>query len=325
MMGLLLLLVAGILVSNQLFFRVNPGEQAVVLRFGRPQRLSNAGLHLRFPWPFEEVIVKSITQVNRIASDRLFMRRSDVGHVMLTGDENLVEVQFTVLWAIKDLKNYLFNARQPEATLSSLSESVVRDIVAQTPIASILAEGRSTINQQAHTDLQKLADEYGLGIRIQEVMMGRIDPPEDVIDAYRDVQRARADQERAINDAGAWAYDHVHGKRAVANEITTRAKAESARMAAHAEAKVAPFLAALSEYRLNPRVIRDQLVIDASESVLKGQSKVVLGSETAKSPMFIMPKETGGQAQETNGDTGSETPQAQLTAALSNMLTSKED
>lgn len=285
--GLAVLLFLG----AQLFFRVNPGQQAVVLRFGSPHRLLGAGFHIRLPWPFENVLVRSVTQVNRISSEALYRgyaQRTQTMDVMLTGDENLVEAQFTVLWVISDLRKYLFNARNPTETLRSLSESVVRDIVAQTPIARILAEGRSTINEKAHHDLQTLADDYGLGIRIQEVMMGRIDPPQQVIDAYRDVQRARADQERVTNEAEGWAHSYIYNARAEANGIVQQARGERARMEGEAKSQTAPFLAALEAYKRNPQVVHDQLKIAAAQRMLSASQKVILGHKQQK-PVFILP------------------------------------
>lgn len=288
--ALILTVALGLFLANSCFYRINPGQQAVILRFGRPDRLVGSGLHMCFPYPIENVIIRSITAVNRISSEVLFARRTDRGeHVMLTGDENLVEAHFTVLWVISDLQDYLFNARMPDETLKSLAESVVRDIVAQMPISKILAEGRGAINERAQRELQQLADQYGLGVRIQEVMMGRIDPPDPVLDAYRDVQRARADQERMVNEAEGYRHKYVFDKRAAANRLLQEAKTERAHLVARARERTYPFMQYLEQYRQNPAVMKQQMILAALEEILKNKNTVLLSSNKQKAPVLVMP------------------------------------
>ena len=272
------------------FYRIQPSEQGIVLRFGECVRTSGPGLNWHLPWPFEAVVIRDITAVNRIESGiplaHLFKNAGLSEHAMLTGDENLVEVNFTVLWVIKDLYHFLFSARDPEKILKSLAESVVREIVAQTPISLVLAEGRSVINQKAQAQLQKLADYYKLGVHVQEVMMGRIDPPRQVIDAYRDVQRARADQERMINDAEAYKNALVPQKRAEAVKMLREAEAVKVRYVADAKSKTAPFLKILPEYKAAPSVVKTQIEIATMAQILKEQEKIILSSGAKNVPIL---------------------------------------
>ena len=136
---------------------------------------------------------------------------------MLTGDENIVDINFTVFWLIKDAQSYLFNIRNPEATVKSAAESAMREIVGETPIAAALAEGRGKIESQTQALLQRILDSYGAGIQITQVQMAKVDPPAPVIDAFRDVQRALADRERLRNEAEAYR-----------NDILPRARGEAA-------------------------------------------------------------------------------------------------
>ena len=293
-----LFLVAGIFFLYVLsgFYRVQPNEQGVILRFGKVVGMSGAGLNWHIPWPVERVIVRDVTAVNRITSGvslqglRAHMRGAGVDeHTMLTGDENLLEVNFTVLWVIHDLKDFLFNATDPADTIKEAAESVVREIVAQTSIDRVLAEGRSFINKTAQERLQTLINHYGLGVRIQEVVMGRIDPPKRVIDAYRDVQSARADQERQINDAQAFQNSYIPKKRGEADAMVRSAKGNAARSVAVAKRRTEPFLQLLPGWVQNKQVISDQMRLQTIADLLESQRKIFIGSGGEKSVMPVLP------------------------------------
>lgn len=267
------------------FYRVQPNEQGVVLRFGKVVGMSGAGLNWHIPWPIEKVIVRDVTAVNRITSGislkgvRALMQDTGIGKdTMLTGDENLVEVNFTVLWMIDDLRAFLFNnAGDPDDTIKAAAESVVREIVAQTTIDRVLAEGRSFVNKTAQERLQNVLNYYGWGVRIQEVVMGRIDPPNRVIAAYRDVQSARADQERQINDAQAFQKSYIPKKRGESEEMVRAAKGEAAKLVALARQRAEPFLQLLPGWTQNKRVVYDQMRLQAIADLLMSQKKVFLG------------------------------------------------
>ena len=287
------------------FYRIEPSERGLVLRFGRVVRESSPGLNWHIPWPVETVIIRNVTRVQKtesgVGSTERQMRAEESGfqralllkesgiseHTMLTRDANLVEVNFSVLWTIKDIYAFLFGARDPGRTVKDLAESVVREIVAQTPISLVLAEGRSLVNQKAQESLQKLTDYYGLGIHIQEVMMGRIDPPSQVRDAYRDVQRAKADEERMVNEAEAYKNALIPEKRAYAAQILRKAEGEQAKLVAEARARTTPFLRLLEEYRHNPAVVSNQMIVAATAKILKEKNKVLISGGAAPLLPFL--------------------------------------
>ena len=202
-LGLLILLVIWGLSG---LYRVLPDEQGVVLRFGKFVNTTQPGLNYHFPFPIERVLKPKVTKVNRIdvgfrgASDS--GRSSGIGEVpeeslMLTGDENIVDINYSVFWVIKDAGKFLFNIQSPVETVKAASETAMREVIAKSEIQSILTEGRSNIEVEVQEITQNILDEYGSGIQITQVQTQKADPPSQVIDAFRDVQAARADRERS--------------------------------------------------------------------------------------------------------------------------------
>ena len=197
------------------FYRVLPDEQGIVLRFGAYNRTTQPGLNYHLPAPIESVLTPE-RHAHQPDRDRLSHRARRAARsgrqvpeeaLMLTGDENIVDINFTVFWLIKDAQAYLFNIRNPEATVKSAAESAMREVVGETPIAAALAEGRGKIETDTQALLQRILDSYGAGIEITQVQMAKVDPPAPVIDAFRDVQRALADRERLRNEAEAYRND----------------------------------------------------------------------------------------------------------------------
>jgi membrane protease subunit HflK len=279
------------------FYRVNEGEQAVVLRFGKWVGTTLPGLRYHLPYPIEEIIKKSVSVVNRIdsgAGDSTVqiavqgLRGSEDQPLMLTGDENIVDINFTVLWFIKDLGQFTFKARVPEETVKIAAESVVREIIAQTPFEEIITTGRGEINERAQQKLQKLSDDYQLGIQIQEVRLQKVEAPASVIDAFRDVQRARTDQERLVNEAESYKNSIVPVAEGEAVKITQAAEAYKAAKVAQSEGDAARFISTLTEYRMAPDVTRKRIYIETMQSVLKLSNKVYFDRGT-KSTQGILP------------------------------------
>ena len=201
------------------FYRVGTDEQGVVTRFGEYVRTSEPGLHYHLPFPIEKVLKPKVTKVNRIevgfrTSQSQFSQNSQARQVpeealMLTGDENIVDLNFTVFWIIKDAKDFLFNIRNPEMTIKSVGESVMREKIGQTPIDPILSEGKSIVEEDAKNKLQEVLDYYNSGVLVTQVQLQKADPPELVIESYRDVQRAKTDEQRLKNEAEAYRNDII--------------------------------------------------------------------------------------------------------------------
>lgn len=271
------------------FYRVGPEEQGVVLRFGKLDRLTGPGLNYALPWPIEEVLTPQVARVNRIeigfssagpgVAGRVGRREIPEEALMLTGDENIVDINFVVQWKIADAAQYLFNIRDPEATVKAAAESVMREIIGQTPIVQATTEGRRSIESRARTTLQQLMTEYGAGIEIQEVQLQKADPPADVIDAFRDVQRAQADREREQNIAEAFANDIIPRARGEAERLLQEAEAYRQEVVARATGEAQRFKTILAEYAKARDVTVQRLYLETMEEVLKGMSKVIVEAQ----------------------------------------------
>ena len=216
------------------FYRVLPDEQGVVLRFGKYVNQTQPGLHYHLPFPVEKVLTPKVTKVNRI--DVGYRSASDTGRatsvsdvpeesLMLTGDENIVDIDYSVFWIIKDAGKFLFNIQSPEDTVKSVAETAMREVIAKNGIQSILTEGRAQIEIDTQNIMQEILDSYDSGISITQVQTQKADPPKEVIDAFRDVQAAKADKERAQNEAEAYANDVIPRARGEAAQILQQAEA----------------------------------------------------------------------------------------------------
>ena len=269
------------------FFRVQPDELGVVLRFGQYVRDAKPGLNYHLPYPVEAVLTPKITRVNRIdIGMRLVedVRRGTTARnvpeesLMLTGDENIVDVDFSVFWLIKPngAGDYLFNIQQPEGTVKAVAESAMREIIGRNNIQPVLTEARQTIEEEVRTLMQKTLDEYGAGIQITQVQLQKVDPPAQVIDAFRDVQAARADAERAQNEAQTYANRVLPEARGRVAQITQSAEAYREQTVAEARGQTARFVQVYDEYVKAPDVTRLRLYLETMERVLGGTDKIIL-------------------------------------------------
>lgn len=269
------------------FYRVGPEQQGVVLRFGKLDRLTGPGLNYRLPWPIEDVLTPDVARVNRIeigfttAGPGLRGGRRELPEqaLMLTGDENIVDINFVVQWKIADAAQYLFNIRDPETTITAAAESVMREIIGQTPIVQATTEGRRAIEARVREMLQQLMVEYGAGIEIQEVQLQKADPPADVIDAFRDVQRAQADREREQNVAEAFANDIIPRARGEAERLLQDAEAYRQEVVARATGEAQRFKTILAEYQKAQDVTVQRLYLETMEEVLRGMSKLIVEAQ----------------------------------------------
>ena len=266
------------------FYRVQPDELGVVLRFGEYNRTTQPGLNWHLPTPLETVLTPKVTRVNRIevgfrageGTARGGARQVPEEALMLTGDENIVDINFTVFWVIKDAKQYLFNIRNPEATVKAASESAMREVIGRTPIALALAEGKAQVESGARKLLQDVLDGYQAGIEITQVQLQKVDPPTQVIDAYRDVQRARADQERERNQAEAYRNDILPRARGEQARLEAEAEAYKQEIVARAQGDSQRFLSLYEAYKAAPEITERRLYLETMEEVLKGTQKVIV-------------------------------------------------
>src|SRR3569833_2194448 len=249
------------------FFRVDPDEVGVVLRFGKDVREVQPGLNYHLPFPIETALTPKALQVRkidvgmRIVDD---LRRGttvrDVPEesLMLTGDENIVDVDFSVLWRIKPngVGDYLFNIQNPEGTVKAVAESAKREVIGRSEIQPILTGARNVTEQGVQELLQKTLDSYGAGIQISQVQMQRVDPPAQVIDAFRDVQAARANLEQLQNAAQTYANQVVPQARGRSAQIQQAAEGYKEQAVAEAKGQSARFLKVYDEYKKVPDVTR---------------------------------------------------------------------
>jgi membrane protease subunit HflK len=285
------------------FFRVQPDELGVVLRFGKHVRTVNPGLNYHAPYPIETVVTPKVTTNNpihigmRLVDD---MRRGtttrDVPEesLMLTGDENIVDVDFTVFWRVKatspeGVADFLFNIQNPEGTVKAVAESAMREVIGRSEIQPILTGARQTTEAAVHELMQKTLDQYGSGITIFQVQMQKVDPPSQVIDAFRDVQASRADQERAQNEAQTYANRVVPEARGRVAQIVQAAEAYKEQTVAEAKGQAARFTKVLDEYTKAPQVTRERIYLETIERIFAGTDKIILDSGGAGGGSGVVP------------------------------------
>lgn len=273
------------------FYRVGPGELGVELVLGRYQGTTQPGLNYNWPYPFGEVFTPDVLRIREInIGSRGEGRNADVPEesLMLTGDENIVDVDFKVQWQISDPSNYLFNIENPEQTVKQVAESAMREVVGRKNIQPILTQERQQVEQDVRLLMQQTLDTYGAGIQVNQVQMQKVDPPAQVIDAFRDVQAARADQERFQNEADAYANEVVPRARGEAAQIVEAANAYRDQVIARATGQADRFLSVYEEYAKAPDVTRQRLYLETLERVFAGTEKVII-DQTAGGGSGVVP------------------------------------
>jgi membrane protease subunit HflK len=288
------LLVAGAVVLWGLsgFFRVDPDEYGVVLRFGKYVADKQPGLNYHLPYPIETALTPKVLRVNRIDIGMRVVedtRRSnsmrDIPEesLMLTGDENIVDVDFSLFWRIKPqggASKYLFNIQNPEGTVKAVAESAMREIIGSSEIQPILTQARQNIETQVQDLMQKTLDKYESGVEITQVQMQKVDPPAQVIDSFRDVQAARADLERAQNEAQTYANRIIPEARGRVAQIFQAAEAYRTQTVAEATGQTSRFLKIYEQYLKAPQVTRERMYLETMERLFAGTDKIILDSST---------------------------------------------
>jgi membrane protease subunit HflK len=269
---------------------VDPAEAGVVLRFGQYVGTTGPGPH----WvpPFVESVEKVNVQVIR-SQDIGFRTQGSssvsVAHesLMLTEDENIIDIKFAVQYRVKDPAAFLFNVVDPEITLRQATESAVREIVGRSGMDFVITEGRDAVAAEAQVLIQEILDGYGSGLNVTSVNMQNAQPPDEVQEAFFDAIRAREDQERIINEANAYKADIVPKARGEAQAIMEEAKAYRQQVIALAEGETSRFLQVLTEYRRAPEITRERLYLEAVESVMANSSKVLVDVQGGNNLMYL--------------------------------------
>jgi modulator of FtsH protease HflK len=264
-------------------YRVQPDEEGVELLFGKWVDRTPPGLHFWVPPPFGSVIKPKVTRINSLdigfrgAADRGGRSRSVPEEaLMLTGDENILDIQYTVFWRISDPGKFLFNIASPEATVKAAAESAMREVVGNMQAQFALAEGRTQIESNASKLLQQILDQYGSGVQVTQLQLRGVEPPQQVIDAFRDVQRAQADRERARNEAESYRNDIVPRARGESQRLIQEADGYRQQVVAQAQGEASRFVAVYNAYKLAEDVTKQRLYLETMEQILRGVNKIII-------------------------------------------------
>ena len=272
-------------------YRVDAGHQGVVMLFGEhmPEKDSGSGLHWYFPGPIGKVVTPNVEAVRRIdvgfvaaaqsqgfnrniTPERALLEES----LMLTQDQNIIDVQFTVQWKIKDAGNYLFNIRDPEGTVKVAAESAMREVIGQTNLQNALTTDRQLVQDRTRESLQDILNDYKSGITVLQVQLLKVDPPAQVIDAFNDVQSARQDLDRKKNEAQAYANQVVPAAEGRSAQMLQQAEAYKEQVSKEAEGEAKRFLSVYESYKVAKDVTKQRLYLEAMEEILRKSNKVIM-------------------------------------------------
>jgi membrane protease subunit HflK len=269
-------------------YRVQPDEQGVVLHFGGFNRMTLPGLNYHLPWPIERVETPAVTRINRIEvgyrsaggarieTDNQGGRTVLEESLMLTGDENIIDINFAVFWRINDAVGYLFNTRNPPLIIKAVAESVMREVIGRTPIQPALTELRAQIETDVLRQTQQILNNYKTGVEITQVQLQKVDPPAEVVESFLDVQRANTDAERLRNEAEAYHNDIVPRARGDAARIV--AEGQGARQASIAQAtgQTQRFLSVLAAYQTAREVTLRRMYLETMQDILTHSPSLVV-------------------------------------------------
>jgi membrane protease subunit HflK len=281
-------------------YQVQPGEDGVIRTFGRYTATTGPGLHYHLPWPVQMVTIVNVEKIRRA---EIGFRTSELGDkmnnldeaLMLTKDENIVQVELLIQYRVSDSRDFIFNVQNPESVLLTTAEVALRSTVGNMTIDAVITEERARVQDETRTFLKRLLEEYGSGILVTDVRLQVADPPEEVRDAFQEVVRARADKERLINEAQAYANDVVPRARGDKQEQIENASAFKDQQELLATGDAERFLSVLAEYRLAPEVTRERMHIEALEAILNRVELILLDANIGTQVLPFLPlRDLGG-------------------------------
>jgi membrane protease subunit HflK len=280
------------------FYVVQPSEQAIVLTFGAYSRSETPGLRYHIPAPIERVEKVPVTE----------LQKTDVGgqgaeanaeSQMLTGDGQIIDIDFSVTWRISDAARYLFATRNPEQAVGAIAESAMREVVGRTQLQPIISTARGQVQQQTRDLMQRTLDSWGSGISVVEVQIREAGPPREVVAAFRDVQSASQDAESSVNEANTYRNRVVNEAKGDAARIIQESEGYREQAVRDAMGEASRFNQIYAEYRRAPAVTRERLYIESMERVLRSSKKVVVDSKGASAPIILPPDVFRPKAQAT--------------------------
>ena len=290
------LVVAGWLATG--FYQVEPNEQGVELLFGKLYETTGPGLQYNFPSPLGAVLKPRVTDVNQeqigfratgSGTRASSVRNVDAESLMLTGDENIIDIQAVVFWQISDAGAFLFNIEEPQEAVRKASEAAIREVVGKTPFEFARTVGRGQVAGQVQDLIQSILDDYKSGISVTNVQLQKVDPPATVIDAFRDVQAARADAERAINEATAYLNEVTNRAEGQAQQILQGAEAYKQERTAAADGDAQRFLSIYNEYVDAKDVTKRRIYLQTMEEILRNMDKVLIDGQNGSGVLPYLP------------------------------------
>lgn len=263
---------------------IEPAERGVVLRFGKHVDTMMPGFNMRLPRPFEKVVLVNMENIRKLT-----VGATQAESLMLTRDENIVDIEFSVQYRIKDAGDYVFNVRNPEESLLQATETAVREVVGKNNLDFVITEGRDVVAVQARELVQKIIDDYGTGLLVTEFNMQDAQPPEQVQGAFADVVKAREDEVRFKNEAEGYALDLLGKAQGAAQRRILDAEGYRSRVMESATGEAARFSNLLAEYEKAPAVTRERLYIEAMEEVLGNSTKIMTDTGAGGNNIMYLP------------------------------------
>lgn len=293
------------------FYVVDEGEQALVIRFGKYERTANTGLNYHLPEPIEYIIKEKVDTLRKeeigfrssgnkegTAYDSSSLSNSvnvKEESLILTGDQNIIEINFIIQWRISNLKDYIFNIYNTRETVRNVAESAMREVIGNTPIDKAITDGRSSIEHETKILVQNILDSYQAGVEITTLKLLKADPPEEVIDSFRDVQTAKTDKEREINRAYSFQNEVIPRARGDAAKIVLEGEAYQKEVVERAKGEAERFDLILSQYLRAKDITKKRIYLEAMDSLLQGMDKIILDNQNNVVPYLPLNKLEGGK------------------------------
>jgi membrane protease subunit HflK len=270
-------------------FVVQPNEEGVITRFGVYSRSVEPGLHFHLPAPIEAAQLVSVTNQNKTVIGGSQGAQEPDESLMLTGDENIVDLSFAVQWHVSDAAKYLFDIRDPDAAVKSVAESAMREVVGRNKLTDIITSGREAVQSETLDLMQKILDRYNSGVTIDAVQIQNANPPPEVVPAYQDIARAGQDAQSYINDANKYRNRVVNEAKGDAAKIIQAAEGYREQVIKEAEGQAARFDQLYAQYRRSPQLTRQRIYIETMQRILTHTKKVIVDSKSVNAPIILPP------------------------------------
>lgn len=293
------------------FYVVDEGEQALVIRFGKYERTASTGLNYHLPEPIEYIIKEKVDTLRKeeigfrsgANRDNASYDSSSLNNstnvkeesLILTGDQNIIEINFIIQWRISNLKDYVFNIYNTRETVRNVAESAMREVIGNTPIDKAITDGRSGIEHETKILVQNILDTYQAGVEVTALKLLKADPPEEVIDSFRDVQTAKTDKEREINRAFSFQNEIIPRARGEAAKIVLEGEAYQKEIVERAKGEAERFDLILSQYSKAKEITKKRIYLEAMDSLLQGMDKIIIDNQNGVVPYLPLNQLEGGK------------------------------